>query len=199
MLSIPFSKRLETRVLSWFKRRAQDRRTAIDFYGAIVTRAREPAIFARHGVSDTPEGRTAAIILLLYPLLERLQAGGPRERRIARYLSETFVTDIDDFLREEGVGDITVPKKVKRAAQALGQRCVAYNRAARLADPVAALAEELETTVPGLEGNRTGAEALARITLKFRADLAALSTDALLTGKLVLSDAADGAVSAAQS
>jgi cytochrome b pre-mRNA-processing protein 3 len=190
---------LETRVLSWFRRRAQDRRTAIDFYGAIVTRAREPAIFARHGVSDTPEGRTAAIILLLYPLLERLQAGGPRERRIARYLSETFVTDIDDFLREEGVGDVTVPKKVKRAAQALGQRCVAYSRAARVADPVAALAKELETTVPGLEGNPTGAEALARLTLKFTADLAALSTDALLTGKLILSDAADGAVSAAQS
>jgi cytochrome b pre-mRNA-processing protein 3 len=199
MLSIPFSKRLETRVLSWFRRRAQARRRAIDFYGAIVARAREPAIFARHGVSDTPEGRTAVIILLMYPVLERLQSGGSSERRVARYLSEAFVTDIDDCLREMGVGDISVPKKVKRAAQALGQRCIAYGRAARASDPVAALAEELQTSVPGLETNRVGAEALARLTLKFAAEIGALSTDTLLSGKLALPDIADVAAPSAKS
>ncbi len=72
---------------------------------------------------------------------------------MARYLSETFVTDVDDTLREMGVGDMAVPKKVKRAAQALGERCLAYHRAAQAADPAAALSAELATSVPGLRGN----------------------------------------------
>ena len=97
-------------MLSWFRSRAQDRRTAIDLYGAIVTHAREPAFFARHGVLDTPEGRTAMIIVLMFPLLERLQGAGARERRVARLVGETFVTDVDDSLREMGVGDLSVPE-----------------------------------------------------------------------------------------
>jgi cytochrome b pre-mRNA-processing protein 3 len=63
-------------VLSWFRSRAQDRRTAVDLYGAIVTQARRPEFFDRDGVLDTPEGRTAMIILLMFPVLERLSRGG---------------------------------------------------------------------------------------------------------------------------
>lgn len=173
-------------MLSWFKSRAQDRRTAIDLYGAIVARARQPAFFAREGVLDTPEGRTAMIILLMFPLIERLQAGGRRERRMARLLAETFVTDIDDSLREMGVGDLSVPKKVKRAAQALGERCLAYRRAAAETDPVPALARELAATVPGLDLHANGAGALARLTLKSIADLRAMPAERLLAGAAAL-------------
>lgn len=167
-------------MLSWFKSRAQDRRTAIDLYGAIVARARQPAFFAREGVLDTPEGRTAMIILLMFPLIERLQAGGRRERRMARLLAETFVTDIDDSLREMGVGDLSVPKKVKRAAQAMGERCLAYRSAAAAVEPVAALAHEVAATVPGLDADPAGAEAVARIVLKSLAGLRGVPTESLL-------------------
>lgn len=177
-------------MLSWFKSRAQDRRTAIDLYGAIVARARQPAFFAREGVLDTPEGRTAMIILLMYPLIERLQGGRRRERRMARFLAETFVTDIDDSLREMGVGDLSVPKKVKRAAQALGERCLAYGRAAAEADPVQALARELAATVPGLDLHANGAVALARLTLKSAADLRAVPAESLLAGAAALPEPA---------
>lgn len=179
-------------MLSWFRSRAQDRRTAIDFYGAIVAHARRPAFFAGHdaagdkeyGVSDTPEGRTAMIIVLMFPLLERLQQGSHRERRVARLLAETFVTDIDDCLREMGVGDMSVPKKVKRAAQALGERCLAYRRAAASPEPAAALAQELATTVPGLDTAPRGADALAGITLQSLNGLRSISAERLLTGTI---------------
>lgn len=168
-------------MLSWFTSRAHDRRTAIDFYGAIVAQARQPAFFTRYGVVDSPEGRTAVIILLLFPLLERLQAGDTRARRVARFLCETFVTDIDDCLREMGVGDLTVPKKVKRAAQALGERCLAYRRAAGGSEPAKVLAEELATSIPGLENDPRAAEALACYTLGVAADLGAVPAEALLS------------------
>lgn len=167
-------------MLFWFRSRAQDRRTAIDFYGAIVAQARRPAYFGDHGVLDTPEGRTAMIILLMFPVLDRLQAGDARARRVARMLVETFVTDVDDSLREMGVGDLSVPKKVKRAAQALGERCLAYRSAAEKPEPVQALAREIAATVPGLDAHPAGAEALARVALKSLADIRAAPAGQLL-------------------
>lgn len=184
-------------MISWFRRRAQDRRTAIDFYGAIVARARQPAFFGSAGVSDTPEGRASVIILLLFPVLERLHAEGPRAQRIARLVSETFVTDIDDCLREMGVGDMSVPKKVKRAAQALGERCSAYRAAALGGEPVPALAAELSATIPGLENDKVKAAVLARHTLAARSAVVAAPLDALLAGSVAFPDLAVDRVTAA--
>jgi cytochrome b pre-mRNA-processing protein 3 len=165
-----------------------------------VAQARQPAFFASHGVLDTPEGRTALIILLMFPALDRLQAsGGTRERRLARYMSETFVTDIDDCLREMGVGDMSVPKKVKRAAQALGERCVAYRRAAGAPDPATALADELATTIPGLDLNPSGAKALALMTLDTSARLRAAPVDQVLAGKIDFAGPLDATNTTAQS
>lgn len=166
-------------MFTWLKSRAQDRRTAIDLYGAVVTQARQPAFFGSQGVSDTPEGRTAMIIAVIFPVLERLGTEGRQTARVARYLSETFVTDVDDTLREMGVGDMSVPKKVKRAAQALGERCLAYRRAVQAADPVAALSAELATSVPGLDASSEGADAMARRILKFKDHLGTVPLDRL--------------------
>lgn len=135
------------------------------------------------------------IILLMFPLLERLQGGEAGERRLARLLAETFVTDIDDSLREMGVGDLSVPKKVKRAAQALGERCLAYRTAAETPEPAPALAGELAATLPGLDANPEGASALARYVLAARAALAGTSTDALAGGRITFPDPAATAVS----
>lgn len=133
------------------------------------------------------------IILLMFPLVERLQGGDGRDRRIARLLSETFITDIDDCLREMGVGDLSVPKKVKRAAQALGERCLAYRRAAAGPEPARALAAELAATVPGLGTNAEGAETLARLTLKLAADVRLVATRDLAAALAALPDPSDAA------
>ncbi|MGE3227854.1 MAG: ubiquinol-cytochrome C chaperone family protein [Hyphomicrobium sp.] len=158
-----------------------------------MAQARRPVLFACHGASDTPEGRTSLIILVMFPVLERLQQGGPRGRRIARLLIETFVTDIDDSLREMGVGDLSVPKKVKRAAQALGERCLAYRRAVRGPEPVAALAAEIAATVPGLENAPAGAAVLARVTIEQIARLEPIPVEEFVAARLPFADPSDTA------
>jgi cytochrome b pre-mRNA-processing protein 3 len=152
---------------------------AIELYGAIVAQARQPAFFTGLRVEDTPEGRTGLLILLLFPLIERLQKGDAAAKRMARLLAETFVTDIDDCLREMGVGDLSVPKKVKRAAQALGERCLAYRRAAIGAGPAEALAAEIAATVPGLEAHGPEARALSVMILGRLAALEEVPAEAL--------------------
>ncbi|WP_171946516.1 ubiquinol-cytochrome C chaperone family protein [Hyphomicrobium sp. CS1GBMeth3] len=153
-----------------------------------MTRARQPAFFDVHGVQDTPEGRTALIILAMFPVLERLQGAGTGERHAARLLCETFITDVDDSLREMGVGDLSVPKKVKRAAQALGERCLAYSRAVASQEPPEALSHELAITIPGLDSRTSGAEAIAHATLSFRAALQGIETEKLLAEPSALPD-----------
>lgn len=171
-------------MLAWFRQRTQDRQTAVDLYGAVVAEARRPLIFERFGVQDTPEGRAGVVIMAVFPVLERLKAGSPRARRVARLLAEAYVTDVDDCLREMGVGDMSVPRKVKKAAQALGERCKAYSAAARAPDPVSALATELASTIPGLDQAPAGANALARFALATVERLKTEPEDVLLAGCL---------------
>lgn len=157
---------------------------AIDLYGAIVAQARQPVFFGAGRVEDTPEGRTGLLILFLFPALERLRTGDAPARRTARFLAETFVTDIDDCLREMGVGDLSVPRKVKRAAQALGERCRAYRAAVESAAPTDALARELAATVPGLAEGPPATRALAAMIVERLAALAAVPAGALAAAHL---------------
>ena len=176
-------------VLSWFRREARDKRTAIDLYGATVAQARQPSFFAAEGAEDTPEGRTSMIILHLFLVLDRLnriaEKDTARAVNVARLLSEIFVTDIDDCLREMGVGDLSVPKKVKRTAQAMGERCLAYQRALAAAEDGSDLARELAATVPGLEHAPGPAQRLAEYVIRARGQLRAAPDEDLLSGRVV--------------
>ena len=113
-------------MLGWINADERNRRTAHDIYGAAVAQARQPAFYAEAGIPDTPEGRFEAIVLHLFLVLERLRAEGGSTEATSRAIIERFVTDMDDQMREMGVGDLTVPKKVKKAAAAFYARSGAY-------------------------------------------------------------------------
>lgn len=182
-------------MLSWLRTRNNDARKARELYGAVVTQARCPAFYRDYGIPDTMAGRYEMISAVLFQVLERLRVGGAATEELSRVALETFFTDVDDSMREIGIGDMSVPKKVKRAAQALGERCLAYRTAAETPEPAPALAGELAATLPGLDANPEGACALARYVLAARAALAGTSTDALAGGRITFPDPAATAVS----
>ena len=113
------------------------KRKAGDLYGMVVAAARQPAFYGPGHVADTPEGRFELIALHLFLLAERLTSDKPEGEDLARHLIEAFVTDMDDCMREMGVGDLTVPKRVKRAAAVFYERSGDY-RNALATDPRAA-------------------------------------------------------------
>jgi cytochrome b pre-mRNA-processing protein 3 len=115
-------------MLQWIKRRAERNRTAEKLYGSVVTAARQPFFYEELGVPDTPEGRFELVALHLFLALEGLRARPPADADLIRRTIEAFVSDMDDCMREMGVGDLTVPKKVKRAAAAFYERAAAYRR-----------------------------------------------------------------------
>jgi cytochrome b pre-mRNA-processing protein 3 len=124
----PVASRTFESMLQWFRRRAEARRRAQELYGSVVTAARQPSFYKDMGLPDTPEGRFELISLHLFLALESLNRQRAAELDLTQRTIEAFVTDMDDCMREMGVGDLAVPKKVKRAAAAFYQRAGAYRR-----------------------------------------------------------------------
>jgi cytochrome b pre-mRNA-processing protein 3 len=114
-------------MLQWIRRRASAGRRAKELYGGVVTAARQPIFYERLRVPDTPEGRFELVSLHLFLALESL---GQQDRTgdVKQRMIEAFVTDMDDCMREMGVGDLSVPKKVRRAAAAFYERASQYRR-----------------------------------------------------------------------
>lgn len=113
-------------------RRSAENRTIASFYGTIVAQARLPVFYAAFGVPDTVQGRFDLIVLHLVLLLRRLSktAGAGLGQR----LFDTFCRDLDDNLREMGVGDLAVPKHMRRFGEAFYGRQTAYLAALDAAD-----------------------------------------------------------------
>jgi cytochrome b pre-mRNA-processing protein 3 len=176
-------------MLTWLFNRSTSRRKASELYGAVVTFARRPALFADLRIADTPEGRYEALVLHLFLVMERLRAEQQDGLEPSQALLEAFVTDMDDSMREMGVGDLSVPRKVKKAAAAFYDRAEVY-RAAMAAPDDRELAAALARCVPAAEGGDLDAAGLAADLRRQAAALAALPPADLLAGRLPGSSAA---------
>jgi cytochrome b pre-mRNA-processing protein 3 len=93
-------------------------------------------------VPDTVEGRLELLILHMALILRRLREGDAEARAVGQAAFDLFCTDMDRSMRELGVSDIAVPKKMKRMGEAFYGRSATYDQA--LATPSGAgLAEAL--------------------------------------------------------
>lgn len=107
-------------------RRSAENRTISALYGMIVTQARLPVFYADYGIPDTVEGRFDLIVLHLVLLLRRLAREDGPARGLGQRLFDTFCRDLDSNLREMGIGDLAVPKHMRRFGEAFYGRQAAY-------------------------------------------------------------------------
>lgn len=154
---------------------------ASEIYGNVVAQARSVPFYAALGVPDTPEGRIELIMLHLVLVLRRLGRDGDAAAPLARAVTEAFVVDMDDSMREMGVGDMMVAKRVKKAAAGLFDRLDAYGGALAAADRerlAGSIAHHVlgqpEVAVPP-----HGAHAMAAYALACESALAGAATDRL--------------------
>lgn len=126
-------------------------------YGMIVAQARLPAFYEHYRVPDTVNGRFDMVLLHLWLILRRLRGteGGATP---SQALFDRFCSDMDANLREMGVGDLTVPKRMLKFAEAFYGRTAAYDAA--LQAGAAELAQALARNVL-LDADAAHAEPLA--------------------------------------
>jgi cytochrome b pre-mRNA-processing protein 3 len=175
-------------------RRGGPSRNIHGLYGAIVAQARSPLFYTHYGVSDSVEGRFELIVLHLVLVLRRLGAeeAAASERRpslgpgsaVGQRLFDVFCRDLDDNLREMGVGDLAVPRKMRQFGEAFYGRQAAYGAALGCADP-----QELEKALARniLSKADAGEKAapLARYMRAAATQLDAEPEDALIAGRPV--------------
>lgn len=154
-------------------------------HGEIMTATRQPALYLDFAVPDTFEGRFEMLALHGALAIRRLNALPEPGPDLGQDLTDGIFRHLDATLREMGVGDITVPKRMKKHAQAFAGRAVAYGEALDRGD-AGALMIALARNVYGDETRATEpqTEALARYVQTAEATLAARSLDDFLQGRI---------------
>ncbi len=118
-----------------FLRRSPQQRAADALYAAAVAAARAPAFYAELGVPDTLDGRFDLIGLHAFLLIRRLQHAPPPGPDLAQAVFDAMFRDMDRNLREIGVGDLSVARKMKQMWEAFHGRAAAYEAAFAAAGP----------------------------------------------------------------
>lgn len=170
--------------------RARTERVAFTLYGQAVAAARDPWFYARLGVPDTLDGRFDMVGLHAFLLIRRLNAlpdaGAATGKTLAQGVFDAMFSDMDVTLRELGVGDMSIGKKVRAMWEAFHGRARAYEAA--LAQPAGEagadpLAEALARNVWRDEAPAGAAQALAAVARAQWARLASADPAPLLAGK----------------
>lgn len=173
-----------------FRRRPFEREGFL-LYGAAVAAAREPAWYLELGVPDTLDGRFDMVALHAFLLIDRMrEEPGEEPPALSQAVFDAMFADMDQNLREMGVADLGVGKRVKRMWEAFHGRATAYMAALAESDD-AALAAALSRNVWRSTEPVTGAARLAAATRRQRAHLGAQPFAALRRGQASFLPAAE--------
>lgn len=133
-------------MFTYFQKRREIKAQAKSLYEAAVAQARQPVFYEDCEVPDSVDGRFEMIALHCFILMYRLQeAGAPK---LSQALFDVFFVRMDRSLREMGVGDLAVPKHMKRMMNGFNGRADNY-ASALLAGDKSQLKEALVRNVYG--------------------------------------------------
>ena len=140
--------------------------------------ARHPVFYADWGVADTLDGRFDMISLHAFLVLDRLKG---EQQAFRQALVDELFADMDRSLREMGVGDLSVGKKVRKMAEVFYGRVAAYDLALGGAEGAleAAIARNVFPDGPEAE---SGPRRLSAYVMAQRAHLASQDTGAIARG-----------------
>ena len=155
------------------------RETVRPLWHRVVELARKPEYYAEHMVADTVAGRFDMITAILSAVMVRVEASEMRAE--SALLAELFVEDMDGQLRQFGVNDVVIGKRVGRLMSVLGGRLGAY-RSAFVNNDHAKLTEAIARNTTFSEGadEATCSAGIATDLLHLSERLGALDDKAIL-------------------
>jgi cytochrome b pre-mRNA-processing protein 3 len=145
-------------------RRAPHERAGFELYTTAVRAAREPYLYENCGVPNTLDGRFDLICLHNFLVIHRLTREPEPGPALAQAVFDAMFTDMDVNLREMGVGDLSVSKKVKAMWNAFHGRSLVYAAALRENDAMALEIALVRNVWRGTPPPNGGGAMLARLT-----------------------------------
>lgn len=120
-----------------------ERRDGRRIYFRLLEQARDPAFFGSGRFADDYDGRIDLISLHMAVMMERLRADGEDGKLLSQALFDEMKDDFEIALREEGIGDTGVKKRIKPMINFFYERAKAYTDALNAESPQKALADVL--------------------------------------------------------
>ena len=156
-----------------------------ELYRRIADQARLPVFYTEYGVPDTIDGRFEMLCLHAYALFHTLKGKGADSDLLAQAIYDAMFADLDGSLRELGVADLGVGKRIKTMTEALNGRIQAFDRG--LAAGGSVLEEAVRRNVYGtVTPSDDQVRAMAAYLRRARGAMAAVSFDDLCAGRLAL-------------
>ena len=104
-------------------------REALELYAKAVDQARLPSFYTDLGVADRIDARFELYTLHVLLLFVRLRHENTRSAELAQKLFDHYISSLDNALRELGVGDVSVGKKMRKLGEAVYGRMSSYEKA----------------------------------------------------------------------
>lgn len=153
-------------------------------YAAAAAQARRPEFYLAAAAPDTIEGRFELYLIHVVLVLHRLRRNGAQARETSQVMFDAFLRSLDDSLREMGVGDLSVGKKMRRLGEAFYGRAKGYDAAlAKLPDTADLEALVARTLYADLPDAEAGARTMTAYVAQASRDLAVQPLEALLAGR----------------
>mgnify|MGYP001244145657 CR=1 FL=1 len=166
---------------------------AYRLYQSLVGQARAPQFYLDFGVPDSLSGRFEMIVLHAFLILDRLKGEGKEAAGLAQRIFDIMFDDMDQSLRELGVGDLSVGKKIQTMASVFYGRTGAFDEGVRALEQPGGTRAALEAAVArnlfpdgAPDKNLSGGEAVTVLTdylLASRALLAGQPVAGFLAGE----------------
>ncbi len=154
-------------------------------YRQIAAQARLPVFYTGYGVPDTIDGRFEMLCVHAYGLFHRLKGMGADADALAQAVYDAMFADLDGSLRELGVADLGVGRRIKAMTEALNGRIQAFDYA--LAADDEALCAAIRRNVYGTASPGSAQiVAMAEYLRQIRAGLAAQPVEQLCAARLTL-------------
>ncbi|WP_189637103.1 MULTISPECIES: ubiquinol-cytochrome C chaperone family protein [unclassified Rhizobium] len=154
-------------------------------YQALTSAARMPALYERLNVPDTVMGRFEMLSAVMILFFRRTRTSGTSGQEIAQEIVDAFFEDIDYSIRELGIGDNSVPKRMKKLAGMFYGRLEAYSKAMDIRD-TEGLAAALVRNIHPQADEPVDMRGLADWMFAAEDNLSSQSEDVIATGSATL-------------
>ena len=111
-----------------FRRKSVEEKLAEAFYARVAEQSRQPDLYEDCGIPDTLDGRFDALALHAALAIDRLRRE-PDGDRLAQAFFDAMFRHLDLTLREIGIQDLGVGRRIKIMAEGLHGRAMAYREA----------------------------------------------------------------------
>ena len=172
-------------IFGLFRKKNQNHAIVERQYAALTSAARVPVFYSDLDVPDTVMGRFEMLSVVMILFFRRTANSGSSGQELAQEIVDAFFQDIDHSIRELGIGDQGVPKRMKKLAGMFYGRLETYAASLEVRD-ADGLATALKRNIYPETANAPAMTGLAAWMIEAEAGLAGISEDDISRGAAVL-------------